>query len=117
MKAFIEALKQISPLSDTAIDDFSAAIEEEELPKGHLLIKAGTVCNYIYFIESGLSRTFYYKDGKDVTDWISAENDFACSVISFITRKPDRRIIELLEPSVLYARSYDDGEKLCAAHH
>lgn len=57
------------------------------------------------------------KDGKDITDWISAENSFACSIISFITRKPDRRMIELLEPSVLFSFHYDDFEKLCRKYH
>jgi hypothetical protein len=56
-------------------------------------------------------------DGKDVTDWISDENSFACSIISFINRKPDRRIIELLEPSVLFALHYNDLESLCSKHH
>jgi CRP-like cAMP-binding protein len=117
MNLFLETLKQISPLSDTAIEAFSEVIKEEALPKGHVLIKAGTVCNYVYFIEEGLSRTFYYKDGKDVTDWISAEGSFAASVVSFITRQPDIRNVELLEPSRICAVSYTDLEKLYAQHH
>jgi CRP-like cAMP-binding protein len=76
-----------------------------------------TICNYLYFIESGLTRTYYFKDGKDVTDWISDENSFACSIISFINRKPDRRAIELLEPSVLLALHYNDLQDLCARYH
>ncbi|MBS1689090.1 MAG: Crp/Fnr family transcriptional regulator [Bacteroidetes bacterium] len=117
MKVFLDALKQISPLSEKAIEAFSEMTKEEELSKGHLLIKAGTVCNYIYFIEAGLSRTFYYKDGKDVTDWISAEGSFAASVVSFITRQPDIRNVELLEPSRICAISYANLEKLYADYH
>jgi CRP-like cAMP-binding protein len=52
-----------------------------------------------------------------VTDWISPENSFACSIVSFISRKPDRRNIEVLEPSVLYTLSHDDLEKLCKDYH
>jgi len=117
MRAFLEALKRISPLSDAATEAFSAVAREEELPKGHLLIKAGTVCNYIYFIEKGLSRTFYYKDGKDITDWISAEGSFAASVVSFITRQPDIRNVELLEPSNICAVSYNNLEHLYTQYH
>jgi signal-transduction protein with cAMP-binding, CBS, and nucleotidyltransferase domain len=82
-----------------------------------MLVKPDTICNYLYFIESGLTRTFYYKDGKDITDWISAENSFAVSVVSFITQKPDRRGIELLEPAILYSIHHDELESLCAKHH
>jgi len=88
-----------------------------EFPKGQVLVKPGKICNYLYFINSGLTRTFYYKDRKDVTDWISDENSFAVSIISFITRKPDRRGIELIEPSVLYAIHHEDLENLCNEHH
>jgi len=117
MNKFFETLKQISPLSEEAIDAFAAVVETLELPKGHLLIKAGMVCNYIYFIEEGLTRTFYYKDGKDITDWISAEGSFAASVVSFITRQPDIRNVELLEPSCICAVSYNNLEHLYVQYH
>lgn len=117
MNGFLEAIKQISPISGEAKEAFIAAVQELDLPKGHLLIKAETVCNYIYFIEEGLTRTFYYKDGKDITDWISAEGSFAASVVSFITRQPDIRNVELLEPSHICAVSYNDLERLYAQYH
>jgi hypothetical protein len=62
-----------------------------EFQKGHILVKQNTVYNYVYFIDRGLTQTYYLKDGKVVTDWVSDENTFASSIISFITRKPDRR--------------------------
>jgi CRP-like cAMP-binding protein len=117
MDSFFRVVSQFTELSAAAKNDLAAHLKKGEFPKGHLLVKADTVCSHFYFIESGLTRTFYLKDGKDVTDWISAENSFACSIISFITRKPDRRTIELLEASVLYSLHYDEMETLCAKHH
>jgi len=117
MDKFFEVAEQFSHLSDQSKQDLSAFLKRHALPKGYTLVKQDGVCNYIYFIEKGLTRTYYLKDGKDVTDWISDENSFACSIISFITRKPDRRIIELLEPSVIYALYFEDAENLCAKHH
>ena len=117
MNKFFETLSQFSALSNESKEAFSAHLKRMEFPKGHVLVGQNTVCNYIYFIEKGLTRTYYLKNGKDITDWISDENSFACSILSFISRKPDRRIVELLEPSVLWAIHYDDLEKLYAAHH
>lgn len=117
MEAFFAALSQFISLSPESKDVLATTLKKLELPKGHVLVKEDTVCNYLYFVESGLTRTYYFKDGKDITDWISAENSFACSIVSFITRKPDRRIIELLEPSVLYAISYDKLEELYSLFH
>ena len=117
MDKFFEAISPLGALSEESKQALSAAAQVIAFPKGYALVKQDRVCDYLYFIESGLTRTFYFKDGKDVTDWISDENSFACSIISFITRQPDRRNIELLEPSVVCAFHHDDLETLCKKHH
>lgn len=117
MNNFFLTISQFTNLTAESKYDLSFCLKQLKFPKGHLLVKQETVCNYIYFIDIGLTRTYYLKDGKDVTDWISDENSFACSIISFIARKPDRRAIELLEPSVLFALHYNDLENLCKKHH
>jgi CRP-like cAMP-binding protein len=117
MQAFFETVNQFIYLSAESKLALAAILQRMELPKGHVLVRADTICHYIYFIEKGLSRTYYLKGGKDVTDWISTENTFACSIVSFITRKPDRRTIELLEDSLLWAIHYQDIERLYQVHH
>ena len=117
MNKFFEAVAQFTHLSPESKKALSSVLKRMELLKGHVLVKQHTICHYIYFIEKGLTRTFYYKDDKDVTDWLSAENMFAVSLISFITQKPDRRGIELLEDSILWAIHYDDLERLYKQYH
>jgi len=88
-----------------------------ELPRGHSLLRPGGICQHLYFIEQGLTRTYYIKDGRDITDWLIAENSIAVSIISFLTHQSDVRGIELLEPSVLWAISYNDLESLYKKYH
>jgi hypothetical protein len=82
-------VSQFTNLSPVSKQELSLHLKRLELPKGHIIVKQDTVCNAVFFIERGLTRTYYLRDGKDVTDWISDENSFACSIISFITRQPD----------------------------
>lgn len=117
MNDFFEFIQTFITLSAESKTSFAKILRKMEFLKGHILVKADTTCNYVYFIEKGLTRTFYVKDGKDVTDWISTEKTFACSIVSFITRKPDIRNIELLENAVLWGFHYDDIEKLYKANH
>ena len=114
---FIDKILSITSISNQSKIDLSDKLKKLVLPKGHILVKPYSVCNHTYYVEQGLTRTFYYKDGKDVTDWFSLEDTFATSIVSFISGKPDRRGIELLEPSVLYSLSHDDLEDLCNKHH
>ena len=117
MDKFFQTVSEYTTLTAESKKELSVCLKRLKFPKGHILLRQDTICNYLYFIDSGLARTFYLKDGKDVTDWISAENSFACSLISFITRQPDMRSIELLEPSILYSLHYNDIEYLCSKHH
>lgn len=117
MDKFFQTVSQFTTLSADSKQELSRHLKRLELPKGHIIVRQETVCNFAYFIDSGLTRTYYLRDGKDVTDWISDENSFACSIISFITRKPDRRAIELLEPSILFSLHYNDLEALCRKCH
>lgn len=112
MSNLFQTLDQIHKLSDESKAAFAAITQTRELPKGFTLLHPGAVCNHMFFIQKGLSRTFYLKDGKDVTDWISLENTFAVSIISFITRQPDRRGIELLEDSTIIEIPYVQLEQL-----
>lgn len=116
MKSFFGFIEKIVHLSDSSQSALSSVLQRMELPKGHNLLRPGAICRYFYFIEKGLTRTWYLKDGKDVTDWISAEDSIAVSIISFLTHQPDRRGIELLEDSIFWAVSYSDLEKLYDQH-
>ena len=114
---FFETVSKLATLSRESVDALAAKLHRHEYPKGKVLVKPDSICSHFYFIEQGLTRTYYFKEGKDITDWISAENSFAVSIISFITRKPDRRAIELLEPSIILSMHFDDLENLCSLHH
>lgn len=117
MDAFFKTIAHFATLSDEGKQAFGAILRQEEWPKGHLLLKPNGICRRIYFIEQGLTRTFYYKEGKDVTDWLSAEGTFAGSMISFLTQAPDVRGIELLEPSVFWSFAHEHLEKLYTQYY
>lgn len=114
---FVNALGQFTPLSTESQRALSNIANRLTLGKGHILVQADTISEVIYYIEIGLARTYYYKDGRDVTDWLSAEHQFAGSMVSFLSRQPDRRVVQLLEPSVVWSVSYKSLEALYTKYH
>lgn len=117
MNPFIDTLNQFSPLSDAGQRALAAVASRRPLDKGYVLVAADTVSDSIYFLESGLARTYYYKDGRDVTDWLSAEGAFVGSIVSFLSRRPDRRTVQLLEASVVWSVSHRALEDLYGQYH
>ncbi|WP_020530435.1 Crp/Fnr family transcriptional regulator [Flexithrix dorotheae] len=85
--------------------------------KGEILVKAGAYCDKSYFLAKGGARTFYLKDGRDVTDWFAFENSFISSINSFFYEVPSENYIELLEDSTLLVLSKSDIEDLCNKFH
>src|SRR6266487_6498775 len=48
--------------------------------KGKLLLKAGDICQHIYFIKKGVVRGFVKESDKDITTWITADNELLISI-------------------------------------
>ena len=67
----------------------------------------GEVCKYMYYVEKGLVRQYYYKGGRDVTEHFSYEGRIVICIESFLKQEPSRLIVEALENSWLYGIPYD----------
>lgn len=116
----INFFKSVSPfvkLSPLTKQVLLAHMVKESLPKGYVLVPIGGICRNVHYMETGLTRTFYIKDGKEITEKFCAENSFTCSMTGHLTNIPDGRQIELLEPSVIWTMPYVKLEELYDGHH
>lgn len=91
---------------------FKNTVKFEKYPKHHILHKAGKICNYMYIITSGIARVFYYKEDKDVTVHISAEQETITAIDSFIQRKKSKYTIEAIEDLEVLKIKHTDLENL-----
>ena len=67
------------------------------------LQRIGQTCRTVYFINKGLARIYYFKDGIDITDSFSFENNIIVRVESLFTGKPSRKGIQILEDAEVIA--------------
>jgi CRP/FNR family transcriptional regulator, anaerobic regulatory protein len=110
--SFILLLEKFEKLPEEVITHINSLLQTLELPKRHLLLKAGKPCDYLYFIEKGLARNFYTEDEKEFTNDIVIEGELLVSFSSFVSREPANESIELLEDSTLKAIHYNDLQTL-----
>jgi CRP/FNR family transcriptional regulator, anaerobic regulatory protein len=75
----------------------------QTIEKVKFLHKPNKICNYTYFINSGLVRVYYKKGDKEITDNFSAEGEWITSIYSFMKNVPDNCYIQTLEKSELVA--------------
>ena len=74
----------------------------------YLLLNAGHTSDYMYFVDSGIARCFYFDEnaGREVTSIIWKEESIACDPVSFFHRKPSDMYIEVMPESRLLSISY-----------
>ena len=64
--------------------------------KNYLLVEEGKTSRYLGFIESGMFQYYVLKDGEERTSYVSIENTFVCSLLSFISEMPARESVRAL---------------------
>jgi len=65
--------------------------------KGELVHNADTICTNSYFILKGLLRTYFIKDGKEISEYFCSETEWVNSPRSFMQRQLDIYYIDAIE--------------------
>jgi len=108
----IETLNYFYPLSEGIKDYFRKHTYSCSFRKGKLLLKAGEVCEHIYFIKKGAVRGFIKDGTKDITTWITAENEVVSSISSLDIREPAQENMQAIENCEMLALTYTDFQNL-----
>lgn len=108
----VKGIRKYYPVSDNSINKLASLLKENHLPKHHLLAKAGSVDNFVYFIEKGFTRTYFLVDGKEITNWFSKEGDITFSSDALYHRTEGFDFVELLEDSIIFSMSIDSLNSL-----
>jgi CRP-like cAMP-binding protein len=85
------------------LDILESVLTPMKYAKGELILAEGDTCTNIYWIVKGLVRQYYYKNNKELTEYMAAENTIMMSIESLFKEKPSMQIIQALEPTVIYA--------------
>lgn len=101
-------INSVHPVSDAAMQYAREKIELTQISKGTLLVSAGQHCDQLYFVNKGVLRGYVKMDNKDITTWITAENELVTSISSYYQQIPSIENIEALEDCILASIHRDD---------
>ena len=77
--------------------------------KNEIIIKKGQVCDKIFFVHSGLLRTYYdHSKTLEITRLIACENQFCTNISSFSNLSENNENIQSLEKSVVLFINHKD---------
>jgi len=117
MADFIQFFNRASPLTDLAAEDLTDKLQTKTYKKETLLHKSGDTCRKLYFIDEGLTKTFFVKGEKEFIMRFFAEQSLFTVMDSFVTEKPSNFAVMALEPTAVTYILKSDLEALANKHH
>ncbi len=103
MKSLFDYFNSFINLTTEEQEAISGICSTLELKKNEILQPFGHTCKTIYFLNSGIARIYYYKDGTDITEYFAFEGDIVARVESLFTGKPSQKAIQILENAEIIA--------------
>lgn len=107
----------LTDLEGEAKEALASKLHTKQYDKGELILETGTVCNRIYFIDSGLVKTFFYTNTREFIMRFFPEGKMFTVLDSFLTRQPSTYSILTLESTHITYLNHADLEQLCARYH
>ncbi|WP_207422430.1 Crp/Fnr family transcriptional regulator [Desertivirga brevis] len=105
-------LEQFVVYTDEQWEIFSEELQLRKIKKKDFLLEAGKVCNEVAFILRGAVRYYHVKDGEEITNYFSMENEMVSAYKSFLTQKPSAIYIEAIENTQVIIFNKKSLEKL-----
>lgn len=99
-------------LSREQIHELADILVCRKFKKGERILDEGDVCRSMFYLEKGLTRQFYFKYDKDLTEHIAYEGGVVICLESYLKEEPTRLMIETLEPTIAWDIPKDKIEQL-----
>lgn len=102
MKKIIHTIQTIYPISAEALEAFQVLLTPCRFAKREKLVKVGSYCRSIYFIERGMTRHYWLVDGEEITTSFSIEGGMLFSMDEVYYDRPSEENIEAIEEVEAY---------------
>jgi CRP-like cAMP-binding protein len=97
-----ELARRYSTMTHDELDILESILVPKRYAKGEKILTEGETCKNIYWVVKGLVRQFYYKNGKELTEYMAAENSIFMCIESLFKEEPTRLQIMAIEPTIVY---------------
>lgn len=97
-----ELARKYSTMTHDELDILEGILEPVKYGKGEMILAEGEVCRGISYIEKGLVRQFYNKNGKEVTEHLGIDHTIFMCIESLFKEEPSRLQVEALEATLVY---------------
>lgn len=97
MPTVVGRMRKACMVSDDTLLELAACLEPCSYPKRHRLVVDNARSRYAYFIEKGLTRSFWIVDGEEITTSFSTDGAIVFSMDELYYDRPSEENVETIE--------------------
>lgn len=97
MKRIIENIRCYSDISDATLSELASRLSPVHFAKRTLMVEEGKRAGAAFFIEHGITRSYWMVDGEEITTSFSAEGTVVFSMDEIYDDRPSEEFVEALE--------------------
>ena len=109
----LKQLNAIQDLSPSLIEYLIQAVPPRTIQRNKYLLHPGQVTAPLYFVESGLLRSYHDNHSREVSTGFWKENDWIITVESFFSASRAKENIKALEKTIVYPISDHQLQGIC----
>ena len=98
-----ELARKYSTMTHDELDVLESVLVPMKFAKGKMILEEGEVCENIYYLDKGLIRQFYFKNGKEVTEHLGSDRSIFMCIESLFREIPSFLQVEAIESCQIYA--------------
>ncbi|HET8886878.1 MAG TPA: Crp/Fnr family transcriptional regulator [Salinimicrobium sp.] len=108
LEELFQHFSQFIVLSENLKQEIANRIQPLSIKKETVVHDAHQICGHSYFIQKGLLRTYFHKDGKEISEYFSFEKEWVNSPRSFMQQQIDIYSIDALEDTEAFKINVPD---------
>ena len=105
-----ELARRYSTMTHDELDMLESILVPMKFAKNEFILREGEISTNIFWIVKGLVRQFYFKNDKELTEYMATENNIVMCIESLFREQPTKLQIKALEPTILIALPKADLE-------
>lgn len=115
MPRVVQAMRAAWPVGDESLGLLAAHLTAHRFPRKHTLVRKGTHTGRAYFIETGMTRSYWLVDGEEITTSFSTEGAIVFSMDELYYGEPSQECVETLEEVRAYGIALRELHALLAS--
>lgn len=112
----IASIRRRWNVSDDSLHQLAGMLQLRQVKKRCRLVREGAALGKAYFIEHGMTRSYWIVDGQEITTSFSTEGTLVFSMDELYFGNPSEEYVETVEPADVYEIGINDLRTLMSTN-